>query len=181
MSAVNEDIVERDIDRAVAASRKADCNLWVAGFFAARVVGMYQNNAVIEIGLRAGKSVASVQNWAHAWEMYNELRLTDACRARKLRRRLSPSHFWTAWEKRNKYGYSLKKVLHYFGQVLDHKKNGEPHGADALAREIEAEENQLGTVPGWNWYAPRLNRLYVSLLVLSDLPNDARAWLAAAG
>ena len=178
---MNEAIIERDIDRAVAASRKADCNLWIAGFFAARVVGMYQNSGTIEIALRAGKSPSSVENWAHAWQMYDELRsFGDVSELRELRKRFTPSHFWTMWDLKNKYGYGTKKAIHYFNQLTDYKENGLPHSVETLRQEVAAEEEQDGNTPTWEYYAPRLGKFIVRVMAASGLPNSVIRWLKSA-
>jgi hypothetical protein len=62
MSLDMEELTERDIDRAAAASKRADAGLWVAGFYAARVVGRNVYNATQFISERSGKSVSSIEN-----------------------------------------------------------------------------------------------------------------------
>lgn len=179
-------IVERDIDRAAQYGRKSDRNLWVAGFYAARVIGKYEKAATIAISDRSGKSIATVQNWAHAVWMYQALRLTGNFRVvRFYRQELTITHFWTLWEKCNKYNLTSRDAVKYFDQMLDYRSQGEPWSADALAREIDAHEDKAGNVPGWSYYAPRLHNLYVNVLVaVADkklsIPDAVANWLALA-
>lgn len=158
-----EDLVERDIDRAVAYSKKADGNLWVAGMYAARVVGKYSGGTE-EIHKRSGKSISSIQNWAHAYEMLvlvlkNSQLTGNWGFVRENWRVLSPTHFWTAWEKVNKYDLGIDAVCGYLYQMLNYRYNNESWSADALAREIDAHEDKSGNVPTWSYYKTRLSSL----------------------
>ena len=181
MTYVNENIIERDIQRAAQASRAADNDLWVACFFVSRVVGYGIENATKHIADTVGRHPSTVENWAHAYWMYEDLRKFGVASVtlRDLRRMLTPTHFWTAWGLKQKYRMSNKKVMQYLSQLLAHMHNGEPHSADALTREVEATETHNGNRPSWKWYVTRLKSMYINLLAV-DVPEPVRDWLKAA-
>jgi hypothetical protein len=172
-------IVERDIDRAAQYGRKSDRNLWVAGFYAARVIGKYTKDATIAISDRSGKSIATVQNWAHAVWMYQALRLTGNFQlVRHYRRELKLTHFYTLWDKCNKYNLTPEKAMGYLQQMLDYRSQGEPWSADALAREIDAHEDKAGNTPAWSYYKTRMASLLHNAFVSVGIPADIKPLVA---
>lgn len=177
----SEDVIERDIRRAAQAARRADGSLWVAGYFAARVLGLYRANAIHDIAQQAGRDPSSVQNWAHAWELYaqlrSHLRTYDVRRIRKL---LTISHFAVAWELQRKYNYTLEKTMYYLMQMIAYRENGESYSVQSLRAEVEATEERSGNSPTWEYYRGRLGKLYAALMVLDDVPHAVRRWLADA-
>lgn len=179
----SEDEVERDIEKAVEYSRRSDKNLIVAGMYAARIVGRYEKNGAKAIADRAGRSVSSVENWAHGYMF-----LLSMFRGRKFGvdseivrqwRTFTPTHFWTLWDKAEKYNMSLHRCVDYLGMMLNYRINGEAWSASALSQEIEAHENRSGHVASWNWYAPKAKDFVLKLLSLSDLPDVLRPGLLA--
>ena len=179
MIRVSEDVIERDIDRAVAASKRSDSGLWLAGFFAHRVWRTYEIDAMATIAQQCGKDKSTVENWCHAYELYNRLRRLFRTEARQLRKALTPSHFWTAWELQRKYALADADVIFQLEQMVNYKAVGQTHGVSVLRQEVEAEQEQQGRSPTWDYYLPKLRTLYVSLLA-ADVPENVGAWLADA-
>lgn len=182
-----EAATERDIHFAIQAARKSDISIWVAGFWAARVVGTYQYDGTKAIADRCGKSTSTVENWAHAYWLYDEFRIrfgvisvgSNAGRRftralQNLRKSLSPSHFWTAWELRGKYELTDAATLRHLQQMLDYKENGDPYSTDVLRQEVETEKNGGGAT--WKWWMPRVTSMIESVLRITDLPREWKEW-----
>ena len=127
-----EDVIERDIDRAAAYAKKADANLWVAGMYAARA-GRY-TGAIQAISERSGKSLSSIENWLHAYELYRVFMSygDNSVLVRRVRQRLTISHFWTAWELQRKYQLSDGAIFAHLQQMLDYRRNGHSWSSDTL-------------------------------------------------
>lgn len=174
-----ETIIEHHIDQAVSASRAADKNLWIAGCHAARIVGKYKVNATAEIASRAARDVSTVENWAHAYQLYTELKGSESTpNLRALRQILTISHFAAAWEMKRKYGYDNKKVMAYFALLLQHKQAGQSYSVNAMQQEIEAGENKGGTGITWDWLMPRVQNIYATMQAMNGtLPQDVKDWL----
>jgi hypothetical protein len=170
-----EDCIERDIDRAVAASRKGDTALWIAGLFAARVVGKYQVDATREIARQAGRSVSAVENWCHAIDIYRRLRKFGvASELRQMRYELTITHFATMWELQRKYDINAHMCMRYLDQMCVYRVNGEPYSVEALRAEVEAHENKSGKVAPWNYGIKSLIQHMTRLAVATDAPEFVR-------
>ncbi len=181
----DEASTEREIARCVKAVRASDKCLWVAGYWAARVVGTYAEYGAQAIAIQAGRSPSSVENWAHAWEMYDNLR-KFGCNSepvvnrafirslQNMRRELSPCHFWTAWELKRKYKLKDRQILRFLQMMLDYRADEKSHSVETLRREIESEFGKGGAT--WDWYRPRVKTMVVNLIAGEDTPDDVRAW-----
>ena len=170
-----ETLAERDIDRAVTASRAADKNIWVSGAWASRVVGKYQKYATRDIADKADKDPSTIENYVHAFDMYTELRKVRNCsELRRLRHNLTPSHFWNVWQLRRKYDLSLESVADHLEQMVIYKIQGKPRGSETLRQEVDAQEDKLGNVPTWNYYAPRVRGMMTNIMVAKDTPEEIR-------
>lgn len=185
-----EETAERDIRLAVYAARKSDASIWVTGFWAARVVGKYQRYGTKAIAERSGKSPSTVENWAHAWNLYDDLREKYGTSPnievgrifirslQNLRKSLSPSHFWTAWELKKKYDLADKVILRHLQLMLDYKTDGQPYSVDILRQEVEKETKGGGA--SWEWWMPRVASMIESVLLVTDLPDEWKDWLSTA-
>ena len=176
-----EERIERDIDRVVEAARAADRSLWLAGKLAYRIVGKYKVNATKDIALKVGRSESTVENWAHAAELFFDLACAGYGRAVwSVRNSLSPTHFWRMWDLRNKYDLTNEKVMLYFSIVLSYREIGQPHGVKVLEGEVEAGENKNGNTPGFSFYKSRFQSIYAGLILAKDTPADVAKWLQSA-
>ena len=169
-----ETVTDNEIARAVRAARRSDGSLWVAAFWSARVVGTYRRDGAREIALQAGKSVSTVENWAHAYWLYKALRESSE-HVPNMRKALVISHFYAAHDMMIKYSLKLPVVLRHLQQMVYYKQEGQSYSADVLRQEIEAEQN--GKPASWSWYAPRLQSMIANLIVLDGTPDEWREWL----
>lgn len=179
---VPEEIIERDIEWAIAAARRADGNIWVAGYFSHRVWKTYEVDATETIARAAGRRSRTVLNWIHAYEMYRQLRTQfRTYEVHALRLALTPSHFWKAWSLQRKYNLTDKDILFHLEQMLNYKKVDESHDDADLEQEIEAEQDDRGNPPSWeHYYMPRLANLFAPILALTDAPQTVKDWLKKA-
>lgn len=105
MTTFTEARADHHVARAAAALRESDKNIWKAAYHACKMWGHYQHYGVKSIADAAQKSVSQIENYAHAYDLFTELcKFGYVCEIRKLRRRVSPSHFWKMWSAKNTYG-----------------------------------------------------------------------------
>jgi hypothetical protein len=114
-------MVEKRISQIVTYHRGSDIQIKAACIAAARVVGSYDGTTGV-IAKQTKRSVASVENWAHAFRLYNELRtnLADFRRVRCLWRSLPASHWWLAYDIQTS-GYD---ALYYLDNADKHAWSG---------------------------------------------------------
>jgi hypothetical protein len=91
-----EQLVDTWVNRVVAYHAGSDTSLKCACVVAAQVVGSY-SGATGVIAKETKRSVSSVENWAHGFRLYKELR-RDHPLARQLWRDLPASHWWLAYD-----------------------------------------------------------------------------------
>lgn len=91
-----EQLVDTWVGRVVSYHAGSDASLKCACIVAAQVVGSYSGTTGV-IAKETKRSVSSVENWAHAFRLYKELRQTDKL-ARVLWRKLPCSHWWLAYD-----------------------------------------------------------------------------------
>lgn len=163
--------VEADIALAVAAYERADKEYWTVGEIAARYLGQYQNGVIQAIADRAKRDKSTIENHAHAWELWQR------CGANpQLRDCLTITHFARAWAKQRKYGLTDAITLMYLWDAARYGYSGSQMDA-----EIEAHEGDAGTPPTLAYYLPRVKSLVESLKTIwDDLSDDWRDWLKAA-
>ena len=172
-----EAIAERDIQRAVKASRRADGCLWVSAFYAARIVGTYARYGAQAIADAADKEVSTVQNWAHAYWMLEMLRnVRSRSEVRRIRQLLTITHFWTLYDMVKKYSFTELRAAQYLEQMILNKAQRQPASADALEREIEAAEERGGSVPTWKYYQPRIRSLLADVMALGRDGVSPAVW-----
>lgn len=97
---INEALIDKRIAQAAHWYSDSDTTLKYAAIAAGRVVGLY-DGVTAEIARQTRRSVSSVENWAHAYRLYRELRSGAPteyifCHSRVLWRELPISHWWQA-------------------------------------------------------------------------------------
>lgn len=172
-----EAIAERDIQRAVKASRRADGCLWVSAFYSARVVGTYAYHGTRAIADAADKDVSTVQDWAHAYWMLESLRsVRSNSEVRRIRKLLTLTHFSKLYDMAQKYNFTELRAAQYLEQMILNKAQRQPASADALEREIEAAEGRGGSVPTWKYYQPRIRSLLADVMALGRDGVSPAVW-----
>ena len=173
---MNETTADRRITRTAQAIQHGNRNLWEAAILAASIVGEYAEGGTRAIADRAGRSVSSVENWAHAWQLYADLRnqLRTCAELRSLRPELSVTHFAVMWDAVNKWGIVPADVMQLLRWMVSCKQNGERWSVDALRRELDAEYNHDGQPRLYAWYAKRAHTAVSELLSMPDASRDVR-------
>ena len=165
-------IYELDIERVIQYARKSDGDLWRAAIALVRVQ-KYGNLLDVKqyIAEETGKDISAVENWLHAGELFMEL-LGEGYPVWCLRRGLTISHFWAAWELRQKWGMTNKRVVKYLEDFVAYRKQGMKQGtsSQALRRDVDAEHDKGGSSPTWSYFAPKLRVWCEKLLVTEQVP-----------
>lgn len=131
-----ESQLDARIARVVRYDLNSDLSLKYACLGAETVVGTY-SGVTGEIAKLRKRSVATVENWAHAARLYKTLRKTDRKIARHLFRELPASHWWLAYDIQVK-GYDAG---HYLLKAFQHSWSGR-----AMLGEFD-KDMQAGNAP----------------------------------
>ena len=129
---MNEEQVEYHIKAAIAELKQGETNIWRAGYHAHKLK-KYSKYGISGIAKRCKKSVSSIANYAHAYDMWLDVvKFAYICEpalslqsVRLLRRDLTPSHFWRMWEKQNSYKLSVRQCAKYLFLASTHEWSGE--------------------------------------------------------
>jgi hypothetical protein len=93
-----EALVDKRVNQIVSFQGNSDTCVKYSCIAAYYVVGSYSGVTEV-IAQQTKRSVSSVQNWAHAFRLYKELRSNgNLKRARDLWRNLPASHWWLAYD-----------------------------------------------------------------------------------
>jgi hypothetical protein len=134
-NSINESLVDAWKDRVIQYHTGSDTSLKCACIVAAHVVGSYSGMTGV-IAKETKRSVSTVENWAHGFRLYKELRQVDK-NARVYWRKLPASHWWLAYDiQRNGYD-----AFHYLTNAYLNKWSGRDMMQE-YKRDIEA-----GTAP----------------------------------
>ena len=116
-----ESIIDGWILRAIKYSDESDESLKKHCIFASPIVGKYQNGGTKAIADGIHRSPSTVENHAHAYFLYRELRANgNMRRVREMWRALPASHWWLAWSIQ-KAGY---EAYHYLDFAQLHNWSG---------------------------------------------------------
>lgn len=117
---LDENIPDKWIANIIRWHSESDTRLKYACVAAGRVVGSY-NGATGVIAKETNRSIATVENWAHAWRLYADLRSNgNRTRVRTLFRVLPASHWWLAYDIQQA-GYD---ALYYLTNAHANKMSG---------------------------------------------------------
>jgi hypothetical protein len=124
---IPETVVDHWVSQAVKHYENSDIRLKMCALYAAPVVGTYQEGGAQAIADGIGRSLSTVKNYAHAGQLYKELKQNPqvGTRVRTLWRTLPASHWWLAWMIQNA-GYD---AFYY----LDHADTHRLSGRDMMA------------------------------------------------
>lgn len=171
---MNEARLCHDIEKAIEYRRRSTRDMWRAAYHAYRVVGQNIDGATKDLADLAGVTVEAVQKWARAYRMFAELCVVNYADAKAFRRILSPSHFSTMHEKRQKHEIPLPAAESYLAQMVANKADDKPHSVAALEREIQAHYDMLGERPVITWVSQRehVRSAVIRWLDYKDMPPD---------
>lgn len=139
---INEGMIDKRTQQAVTFYGKSEMSLKLTAYAAGRVVGKYDGTTVM-IAKQIKRSPSTVENLAHAFWLYDEMRYLAkpdvVKRVRELWRKLPISHWWLAWDSVDN-AYDAYKLL----------DNAEKHGWSGrdMLREYKADyEREHGAPP----------------------------------
>ena len=139
MTNIPETIVDHWISQAVKYYGDSDTALKKHSVYAAPVVGKYSNGGTKAIADGIRRSPSTVENYAHAFQLYSELRRTQVRkRIRTLWRTLPISHWWQAWTI-HKAGYD---AFYYLNNADLHSWSGREM-MDNYKKDMEAGQAPL--------------------------------------
>lgn len=138
-----ESMIDKRISQAAEYYRRSDTNIKYVAIIAGNVVGTYGDGATQAIADKIQRSVATVQNYAHAYWQYQKLRyaIEDTKHIRKLWRKLPVSHWWLVYDNIN----SCVDAAYYLSMAEVHKWSGRRMLAEFRA-DYEAQNGALPPV-----------------------------------
>lgn len=164
--------IERDIERAAVNYKRSDDGRWVAAFFAARVVGRYELGATIALANRMGRSTDTVENLAHAYDMYLELKNCPKYRQYVRQIRKLPyiyySYFRSLYKARQDYGLTLDQVMDLLVDMV--QAEGGLHQRD-LDQHIQ---DKFGDTRTWAYFGAKAMKQIHVTLQQPDIPQEVK-------
>lgn len=170
--------IQRDIERAATNYKLSDNGRWLACYFASRVVGSYRFGATLELSERMGVSVDTVENLAHAWEMYAEFRAVpeyrNAVRAIRKMPYIYYSYFRALYRAKMDYGLDTEKLFMLLNDILQAE-------GDFSLKDLEIHLiDRYGDSRDWTYWGKKAHKAIHKALQQPDLPKRARKKLRGA-
>jgi hypothetical protein len=170
--------LNRDIERAANSYKKSDDGRWAAAYFAARVVGKYEYGATIRLSQRMGCSTDTVENLAHAYMLYYDLRSIPKYRqmVRAIRRMpyIFYSYFRALYKAREDYGLSNDKIISLLIDMVQAEGSMSQRDLDAHI------QSRYGDTRNWTFYGQKAHKQLHILLQQPDLPKKIKRRMIAA-
>lgn len=156
------------------AYKGADKSRWVAAYWCSGIVGYYERGATLSLANQMGVSVDTVENLAHAYSLYNELRSYREYEFSKIvavaRRhpRVYMNHFIALYKARETYGLSNEQIISLLVDIV--QANGQ-----LSSRDVDNHvQSRYGKERPWYFYAQRAQKEITKALMCPDLPGAAR-------
>lgn len=170
--------VDRDIERAALNYKHSDDGRWAAAFFAARVVGRYELGATIRLSNRMGKSVDTVENLAHAYFLYAELRADPRYHRAVREIRKLPFMYYSYWRALWKAKQDYRLTLEQVWDILIDMMHAE--GSLHLSHLEVHIRDRFGDRRTWDYWGARALKEISQVLNQPDVPDDVKATLIPA-
>lgn len=169
---------ERDIEYAAISYKRSDNGRWVAAYYSSRIVGKGQIGATIALANRMGRSRDTVENLAHAYSMYQELRADAKYHhiVRKIRQLpyIYYSYFRALYKARQDYNLTLEQVM---DTLVDMVQAEGSLGQRDLDQHII---DKFGDSRTWQFYGSKAMKEIHKTLQQPDLPKEIREVLLPA-
>lgn len=158
--------------KAAEAYRRSDQSRWVSALFCCKVVGSYERGATLGLAADIGVSVDTIEDLAHAYSLYWELRqMPDAKSFVRMCRRqpyIYIAHFRALYEARERYHLTNDLILKLLIDIQQGEGQISSRDVDTHARD------RFGDTRTWQFYGAKANKALASLLNQPDLPTDGR-------
>ena len=166
------DNVDRDIERAAKSYKRSDEGRWAAAYFASRIVGRHEPGATLALASRMGVSPDTIENLAHAYILYNDLRQDKGYRFLVNKIRKMPyiyySYFRALYKAREDYHLNNAQVMSILVDMLQAEGSLSNRDLDGHIRD------RFGDTRDWSYYATRAFREIGKTLQQPDLPKEVR-------
>ena len=165
--------LERLYTRAHNAYRSSDTNRWVSAVWCNQIVGSYDRGATIGLADYMSVSPDTIEDMAHAYEIYYVLR-NDSDEAKvfvRLARRtpyIYISHFRALYDARERYGLSNETLLKLLMDVF------QAEGGLSSRSVSEHARKHYGGRDNWVYEAQKVQRALKRLLDQPDFPKPGR-------
>lgn len=169
---------DRDIERAALSYKRSDDGRWAAAFFAARVVGRYELGATIKLANRMGKSTDTVENLAHAYMLYAELRADPRYREGVREMRRLPYMYYSYWRALYKAKQDYKLTIEQVWDILVDMIHAE--GSLHLSHLEQHVRDRFGDRRDWKYWGARTLKEIGYVLSQPDIPDDVKEVLIPA-
>lgn len=170
--------LDKLIERAAGSYKKSDDGRWVAAYWSSKVVGTYAIGGTLELSKRMGCSTDTVENLAHAYMLYNDLRADPRYRQTTRAIRKMPyiyySYFRALYKAREDYSLSLEQIHDLLVDIL--QAEGGLH-LSSLENHIR---DRFGDTRDWRFYGTTALKHIGKLLQQPDIPDDVKAVLIPA-
>lgn len=157
---------------AAKAYRNSDSGRWVAAHWSQKIVGNYERYQTKNLAEFIGVSVDTVENLAHAYEMYSALRDDPefSRNTRLIRRKpyIYTSHFVALYKAWKRYNMELHEVYSILVDVWQAQGKLSSRDVDKHVRDHYGKERN------WQYYAERTMQVLFSLRQCPDVPSDVR-------
>lgn len=178
MSISERQSVDRDIERAATSYKRSDDGRWASAFFAARVVGRYELGATTKLANRMGRSTDTVENLAHAYMLYAELRADPRYRAGVREIRKMPFIYYSYFRALYKAKQDYRLTIEQIWDILVDMLHGE--GSIHLSHLEEHIREKFGDGRNWTYWGARAFKEISYALSQPDIPDDVKALLLPA-
>lgn len=171
---MDEKEYQRASRNASKAYKNSDKGRWVAAYWAAKVVGTYTLQTRV-LAVEMGVSSDTVENLAHAYEMYEALRKEPEFTRQVVIARKLPcvymSHFLALYKAWNLYSLTLDKVFDILIDIV--QANGE-----LSSRDVDNHtQSKYNVERPWWYYCQRTQKAVGKTLACPDLPDEIRSTL----
>lgn len=173
-------VVDLCIEKAHRAQAASNKEIWVTCAMAARVVGRYEYGATLTMAARLSVEVDTVEDYSHAYAIFQELCNAHAGLYRSVvfaaRRSgyIFYSHFRVLYEAREKYHLSLDEVFQYLMDVIQAE-------GDLSSRRLEKNMKEKHDKElDWTFYGKTAMKAIHNTLSCPDLPANVREVLVPA-
>ena len=166
------------IEQAFRADRDSNTKIWKKCLWASRVVGHYDYGATRQLAARLNVESDSVEDYAHAYNIFEELCNVHQYRIVTFAARRAPyihySHFRVLYEARKKYNLTIEEVFGYLMDVIQAEGDLSTKGLENMLK--SKHDHELD----WTWYAGNALKAITLTLQQPDIPDDVKEVLIPA-
>lgn len=159
-------------ERAHKAYLKTDESRWTFAFFCGQIVGNYERSASVGLASEMGVSTDTVEDMAHAYTLYRELRQMEGAAAFVRLARKAPyiylSHFRSLYDARRNYNLSNADTLSLLMDIFQGEGTLSSRDVDKLTRD------KYGDTRDWTYYANKAVKSLSKVLEQPHLPRKVR-------